>query len=75
VGLDPDGAREALTMRRYAERVRKEAREATELGANGVPFFVIDRKIAISGAQSADVLLRALTQAWDEAANAPARAH
>jgi len=66
VGLDADGAREALTSRRYAEQVRKEGREAGRLGANGVPFFVIDRKFAIGGAQPAPVLLQALSEAWQE---------
>jgi predicted DsbA family dithiol-disulfide isomerase len=66
VGLDADAAREVLSSKRYAERVRADAREAEELGANGVPFFVIDRKFAIGGAQPADVLLQALKQAWTE---------
>lgn len=66
LGLDPDAAREALSSRRYAERVRADAREAEQLGASGVPFFVIDRKVAIAGAQPAEQLLRALTQAWAE---------
>jgi len=64
LGLDPDAAREALTSRRYAERVKADAREAQQLGANGVPFFVIDRQVAVGGAQPADVLLQALRQAW-----------
>lgn len=68
VGLDADGAREALTSRRYAEQVRKEGREAGRLGASGVPFFVIDRKFAIGGAQPAPVLLQALSEAWQERA-------
>jgi predicted DsbA family dithiol-disulfide isomerase len=66
LNLDPDAAREALSSRRYAKQVTADGRTATELGANGVPFFVVDRKFAIGGAQSADVLLRALEQAWSE---------
>jgi predicted DsbA family dithiol-disulfide isomerase len=73
VGLDADGAREALTSRRYAEQVRKEGREAGRLGASGVPFFVIDRKFAIGGAQPTDLLLQALTQAWQEHAKTAAQ--
>ena len=43
-----------------------EGREAAELGATGVPFFVIDRRYGVAGAQPADTLLAALQQAWDE---------
>jgi predicted DsbA family dithiol-disulfide isomerase len=64
LGLDPEAAREALSSRRYAERVKADAREAQQLGANGVPFFVIDRQVAVGGAQPAEVLLQALRQAW-----------
>jgi len=74
VGLDADGARQALTSRRYAKQVRNEAREAGQLGASGVPFFVIDRKFAIGGAQPAPVLLQALSEAWQERAKLTAAA-
>lgn len=70
LGLDAEAAREALTSRRYADRVKADAREAQRLGANGVPFFVIDRQFAVSGAQPADTLLQALNQAWGEQAKA-----
>jgi predicted DsbA family dithiol-disulfide isomerase len=33
-----------------------------------VPFFVLDRRYGVSGAQSAEVLLNALRQAWDSQA-------
>jgi predicted DsbA family dithiol-disulfide isomerase len=39
-------------------------REARDLCINGVPFFVIDRRFGISGAQSSAVMLGALEQAW-----------
>jgi predicted DsbA family dithiol-disulfide isomerase len=50
----------------YADDVRADEREAAELGANGVPFFVLDRKYGVSGAQPAEVFAQALTQAWGE---------
>ncbi|MGW2942960.1 DsbA family oxidoreductase, partial [Streptomyces sp. NPDC001226] len=50
----------------YADAVRADEREAAELGANGVPFFVLDRKYGVSGAQPAEVFTQALTQAWGE---------
>ncbi|MFD8570988.1 DsbA family oxidoreductase [Streptomyces sp. NPDC059639] len=48
----------------YADAVRADEREAAELGATGVPFFVLDRKYGVSGAQPAEVFTQALTQAW-----------
>jgi predicted DsbA family dithiol-disulfide isomerase len=66
-GLDAEGARKVLAdPAAYADEVRADEREAAELGANGVPFFVLDRKYGVSGAQPADVFAQALTQAWGE---------
>ncbi|PAZ13727.1 protein-disulfide isomerase [Streptomyces sp. SA15] len=66
-GLDADAARKVLTdPTAYADEVRADEREAAELGANGVPFFVLDRKYGVSGAQPAEVFAQALTQAWGE---------
>jgi predicted DsbA family dithiol-disulfide isomerase len=64
VGLDPDHVRAVLDGTEYADAVRADAEEAQALGANGVPFFVIDRKYGISGAQPADVFLHALRTAY-----------
>ncbi|MGW4880980.1 DsbA family oxidoreductase [Streptomyces sp. NPDC004262] len=64
-GLDVEAAREVLAdPARYADDVRADEREAAELGANGVPFFVLDRKYGVSGAQPAEVFTQALGQAW-----------
>ncbi|MFJ2235343.1 DsbA family oxidoreductase [Streptomyces sp. NPDC087859] len=66
-GLDADDARKVLAdPNAYADDVRADEREAAELGANGVPFFVLDRKYGVSGAQPAEVFTQALTQAWGE---------
>ncbi|WP_406167358.1 DsbA family oxidoreductase [Streptomyces sp. NBC_00996] len=66
-GLDADAARTVLAdPAAYADDVRADEREAAELGANGVPFFVLDRKYGVSGAQPAEVFAQALTQAWGE---------
>jgi predicted DsbA family dithiol-disulfide isomerase len=68
VGAEPDRARAVLASREYADAVRDDFEEADRLGANGVPFFVIDRKYGISGAQPAEAFLRALRTAYaDEA--------
>ncbi|MCU1603406.1 MAG: oxidoreductase [Frankiales bacterium] len=63
--LDLDAA-EVLTSDAYAEAVRSDVAEARALGISGVPFFVIDRKYGVSGAQPADLVRQALQQAWDE---------
>ncbi|MGW4024642.1 DsbA family oxidoreductase [Streptomyces sp. NPDC005009] len=66
-GLDADAVRAVLAdPKAYADEVRADERAAAELGANGVPFFVLDRKYGVSGAQPAEVFTQALTQAWGE---------
>lgn len=63
--LDADEVRKVLAdPTAYADDVRADEREAAELGANGVPFFVLDRTYGVSGAQPAEVFTQALTQAW-----------
>ena len=49
------------------EDVRSDEEDAGRLGVTGVPFFAIDRRYGVAGAQSADVLLSALERAWSEA--------
>jgi len=63
-GLDATKSAEILAKGEYATDVRTDEREARELGIGGVPFFVIDRRFGVSGAQSADVLLQVLEEAW-----------
>jgi len=65
-GADPDRAREVLESGSYADAVRDDFSQARALGANGVPFFVIDRKYGISGAQPTEIFLQALRTAWSE---------
>jgi predicted DsbA family dithiol-disulfide isomerase len=63
-GLDEAEIRAALTDRRYRAAVQQDAATAQALGANGVPFFVVDRKYGAAGAQPADLLLQVLERAW-----------
>lgn len=65
-GLDSDEVRDVLASGRYADEVRSDEAEAAALGISGVPFFVVDRKYGLSGAQPADLLLEVLTRAWSE---------
>jgi predicted DsbA family dithiol-disulfide isomerase len=64
-GLDSDAARRALDDGSYAEDVRADENEARSLGIGGVPFFVLDGKLGVSGAQPAETFARALQQAWE----------
>jgi predicted DsbA family dithiol-disulfide isomerase len=66
VGLDETEVRETLAAGRYADAVRADEAQARAYGINGVPFFVIDGKYGVSGAQPADLFLQGLTQAWGE---------
>ena len=65
-GLDPDEAREVLQSDAFSQDVTADLREARMLGVNGVPFFVIDDRYAVSGAQAVDVFRQALRHAWAE---------
>lgn len=53
----------ALAGDDHAAAVRADQRLARELGITGVPFFVIDQRLGVSGAQPVEVLTRALTEA------------
>jgi predicted DsbA family dithiol-disulfide isomerase len=55
----------------YADEVRRDEREAQELGATGVPFFVLDRRYGVSGGQPAEVFRQALEEAWRTRPEAP----
>jgi predicted DsbA family dithiol-disulfide isomerase len=65
-GLDPAEVDAALEGQEYADAVRADEAEAASLGISGVPFFVVDRKYGVSGAQPADALLQVLERAWAE---------
>jgi predicted DsbA family dithiol-disulfide isomerase len=60
VGVPGDEVRAVLATDRYAAEVAADIREARELGITGVPFFVLDRRYGISGAQPAELFLQAL---------------
>jgi predicted DsbA family dithiol-disulfide isomerase len=64
LGLPGDEVRAMLEGDAYAADVRADQRRAAEFGIQGVPFFVIDERYGVSGAQPAAVFLDALEQAW-----------
>lgn len=65
-GLDADAARDALQSGRYLGAVRADQAQATAYGINGVPFFVIDGKYGVSGAQPAEAFTQIVRQVWAE---------
>jgi predicted DsbA family dithiol-disulfide isomerase len=71
VGIAEADSRAVLESDQYADAVRADEAEARELGISGVPFFVIDRRYGVSGAQPADALLQVLDQAWAESHPTP----
>ena len=66
LGIDSEETRRVLSSDEYSDEVRSDIAEARSLGANGVPFFVIDRKYGISGAQPPQAFSQALDTAWGE---------
>jgi predicted DsbA family dithiol-disulfide isomerase len=65
-GLDGGAARAMLDSDAYEAEVRGAQREASRLGIRGVPFVVLDERLAISGAQPAELFDRALAAALAE---------
>ncbi|MGW7684963.1 DsbA family oxidoreductase [Kribbella sp. NPDC054772] len=63
VGLPADRVRAVLSGAKYAEEVAADQAQALAYGANGVPFFVIDEKYGVSGAQPVEVFQEALRRA------------
>jgi predicted DsbA family dithiol-disulfide isomerase len=66
LGLDAGAVAELFTSDKYADAVRHDIAEARALGISGVPFFVIDRKFGLSGAQPSATFSMALEQAWQD---------
>lgn len=64
VGLDEEEVRRVLGSSQYADEVEADLDQAADYGIGGVPFFVLDEKFAISGAQPVEVFTDALQRAW-----------
>lgn len=66
IGLTEAEVETALTDVTYEDAVKADIREAGQLGVQGVPFFVMNRKYAVSGAQAPDVFLQTIEKAFEE---------
>jgi len=65
VGLDPDDVRRALAGDDAADDVLADLEEGRAVRVSGVPFFVLDRRFGVSGAQPTELFAQALRQAWE----------
>ncbi|HLP20376.1 MAG TPA: DsbA family oxidoreductase [Chitinophagales bacterium] len=66
IGLNAEELKAALESNLYANDVQRDIKEAQQIGVRGVPFFVFDRKYAISGAQPVEAFLQTLEQSFSE---------
>jgi predicted DsbA family dithiol-disulfide isomerase len=64
-GLDVAAVDDVLAGERYADAVAADVRQALAYGATGVPFFVVDRKYGVSGAQPVEVFAQVLETAFN----------
>jgi predicted DsbA family dithiol-disulfide isomerase len=67
IGLDRSAAADVLDSDAFETEVRADIELARAFGATGVPFFVFDRKYAVSGAQETALFTEVLDQAWADA--------
>jgi predicted DsbA family dithiol-disulfide isomerase len=67
VGLDAERVGAVLASDEYADAVAADIAQARAYGATGVPFFVVDQKYGVSGAQPSEVFAQLLATAWADA--------
>jgi len=66
IGIDEAELIKVLNSNDYATEVGSDIAEAQKIGVQGVPFFVFNRKYAVSGAQESATFLDVLTKSFDE---------
>lgn len=66
VGLTEEKIKETLQSNQFDSAVDQDIYESRQIGVRGVPFFVLDRKMGISGAQPDEVFEQTLEKAWAE---------
>ena len=69
IGLNEEEITAALVSEEFEAKVNFDVSEGSQLGVTGVPFFVFDRKYAVSGAQPIETFLNALKQSHAESKN------
>ena len=72
IGLPADAISQVLSSDQFADAVKEDIYESRQVGVQGVPFFVLNQRYAVSGAQAPETFLGALNTAWsDWAKNRP----
>lgn len=66
IGMNKEQVLQMLEGTDYSDAVKKDLQEAEQLRISGVPFFVFDRKYAVSGAQAVDTFSKTLEHAYKE---------
>lgn len=66
MGLNGNEARRVLDNGEFADQVKSEITEARQIGVQGVPFFVLNRKYGVSGAQPVEYFTAVLEKLWEE---------
>ncbi|WP_192822225.1 DsbA family oxidoreductase [Rufibacter sp. LB8] len=66
VGLDGAAIKQMLASDDFKEAVQQDIYEAQQVGVRGVPFYVFNRKYAVSGAQPTEVFQDVLNKVWEE---------
>lgn len=65
-GLDREGTISVLKSEEFADKVKQDEMAAQQIGVRGVPFFVFNKKYAVSGAQAEETFLEVLEKVWEE---------
>ncbi len=66
LGLDKTETEEVLDSEKFAYQLKQDEMAAKNIGVQGVPFFVFNKKYAVSGAQSPETFLEVLEKSWEE---------
>lgn len=66
IGLDASIVKQVLASDQFATQVQQDIYESQQIGVGGVPYFVLNNKYAVSGAQQPETFLGALQKAWSE---------
>jgi len=66
IGLNESEIKSMLASNQFDDAVDQDIYESRLIGVRGVPFFVLDRKFGISGAQPDEVFEETLEKAWSE---------
>ena len=70
-GLAADEVKQMLASDLYANDVRQDETRARSIGIRGVPFFIVNDRLAVSGAQAPELFLRTLDKGWAESQLSP----